>query len=108
MKLHTKQLTLAALTAAAYAVLSYFGSIFGITYGPIQCRFSEALCVLPFFLPETAWGLGVGCLIAGIAFQANWLMIGLAAVASGAVGAVFGAYPAYKASSMDPVEALRM
>ena len=51
---------------------------------------------------------GVGCLIAGIAFQTNWLMIGLAAVASGAVGAVFGAYPAYKASSMDPVEALRM
>ena len=55
-----------ALTAAAYAVLSYFGSIFGITYGPIQCRFSEALCVLPFFLPETAWGLGVGCLIANL------------------------------------------
>ena len=66
VKLHTKQLTLAALTAAAYAVLSYFGSIFGITYGPIQCRFSEALCVLPFFLPETAWGLGVGCLIANL------------------------------------------
>ena len=64
MKIRTRQLTLAALTAAAYAVLSYFGSIFGITYGPIQCRFSEALCVLPFFLPETAWGLGVGCLIA--------------------------------------------
>ena len=66
MKIRTRQLTLAALTAAAYAVLSYFGSIFGITYGPIQCRFSEALCVLPFFLPETAWGLGVGCLIANL------------------------------------------
>ena len=66
MKLRTRQLTLAALTAAAYAVLSYFGSIFGITYGPIQCRFSEALCVLPFFLPETAWGLGVGCLITNL------------------------------------------
>ena len=66
MKLHTKQLTLAALPAAAYAVLSYFGSIFGLTYGPIQCRFAEALCVLPFFLPETAWGLGVGCLIANL------------------------------------------
>lgn len=51
---------------------------------------------------------GVGCLIAGIPFQVNWLMIGLAAAASGAVGAVFGAYPAYKASSLDPVEALRM
>ncbi len=66
MKLPTKQLTVAALTAAAYAVLSYFGSIFGITYGTVQCRFSEALCVLPFFLPETAWGLGVGCLIANL------------------------------------------
>ena len=66
MKIRTRQLTLAALTAAAYAVLSYFGSIFGITYGSIQCRFSEALCVLPFFLPETAWGLGVGCLIANL------------------------------------------
>lgn len=66
MKLHTRQLTCAAIVGAAYAVLSIFGSIFGITYGPIQCRFSEALCVLPFLLPETAWGLGVGCLIANL------------------------------------------
>ena len=66
MKLHTKQLTLAALTAAAYAVLSYFGSIFGITYGPIQCRFSEALCVTPFLFPEAVGGLFVGCLIANL------------------------------------------
>lgn len=58
MKLHTKQLTLAALTAAAYAVLSYFGSIFGITYGPIQCRFSEA-AVRPALLPAGD-GLGPG------------------------------------------------
>ena len=41
MKLHTKQLTLAALTAAAYAVLSYFGSIFGITYGPIPVSYTH-------------------------------------------------------------------
>ena len=66
MKLHTRQLTCAAIVGAAYAVLSIFGSVFGITYGPIQCRFSEALCVLPFLLPETAWGLGVGCLIANL------------------------------------------
>ena len=52
MKLHTRQLTCAAIVGAAYAVLSIFGSIFGITYGPIQCRFSEALCVLPFLLPD--------------------------------------------------------
>lgn len=66
MKLRTRQLTVAALTGAAYAVLSYFGSVFGITYGPVQYRFAEALCVLPFLLPETAWGLGVGCLITNL------------------------------------------
>jgi len=51
---------------------------------------------------------GVGCMLIGIPFQVNWLMIVLSAVASGAVGAVFGAYPAYKAASLNPVEALRM
>ena len=60
------QLTLAAMVAAAYAVLSLLGAVFGITYGPIQVRFSEALCLLPFLFPETAWGLGVGCLIANL------------------------------------------
>ena len=66
MNLTTKKLTAAALTGAAYAVLSYFGSVFGITYGPIQCRFSEALCVLPFFLPEAVPGLFVGCLVTNL------------------------------------------
>ena len=65
-KIAVRQLTTAAMVCAAYAVLAIFGSIFGISYGPIQCRFSEALCVLPFLFPETAWGLGVGCLIANI------------------------------------------
>lgn len=65
-KITARQLTTAAMVGAAYAVLAIFGSVFGISYGPIQCRFSEALCVLPFLFPETAWGLGVGCLIANI------------------------------------------
>lgn len=62
----TKQLTLAAMVAALYAVLSYFGGIFNLTYGPIQFRFSEVLCVLPFLFPTTAPGLFVGCLIANL------------------------------------------
>lgn len=65
-KFDVKQLTLAAAVAALYAVLSYFGSIFGLTYGPIQFRFAEALCVLPFLFPATAPGLFVGCLIANL------------------------------------------
>lgn len=62
----TGKLTLAAMTAAAYAALSLLSAAFGIGYGPIQVRFSEALCLLPFLFPETAWGLGVGCLIANV------------------------------------------
>ena len=65
-KSRTRQLTHAAVAGGLYAALSLLGSVFGISYGPIQCRFAEALCVLPFLFPETAWGLGVGCLIANI------------------------------------------
>ena len=63
---NTQKLTLPAMTAAAYAALSLLGAVFGLTFGPIQVRFSEALCLLPFLFPETAWGLGVGCLIANL------------------------------------------
>lgn len=62
----TRQLTHAAIIAALYAVLAIGASVFGITYGPIQCRVSEALCVLPFFFPEAVPGLFIGCLIANI------------------------------------------
>ena len=65
-KFTTKDLTLAAMVAALYAVISYFGNVFGLTYGPIQLRFSEALCVLPFLFPATAPGLFVGCLAANL------------------------------------------
>lgn len=65
-KFTVKDLTLAAMVAALYAVMSYFGNIFGLSYGPIQFRFSEALCVLPFLFPATAPGLFVGCLITNL------------------------------------------
>ncbi len=65
-KFTTRQLTTAAIVGALYAALAVFSSVFGIAYGPVQCRFSEALCVLPFLFPETVWGLFAGCLIANI------------------------------------------
>ena len=65
-KLTVQHLATAAAVGAVYAVLSIFGSVFGVTFGTVQCRFAEALCVLPFFFPETVWGLFVGCLITNL------------------------------------------
>jgi uncharacterized membrane protein len=62
----TRQLTLAAAIGALYAALTMGASVFGIAYGPVQFRFSEALCVLPFFFPASAWGLFLGCLLANL------------------------------------------
>lgn len=61
-----QQITLAGIVGALYAVLSYFAAIFGVAYGPVQFRFSEALCVLPFLFPAAAPGLFVGCLVANL------------------------------------------
>lgn len=62
----TRQMATAGIIAALYAVLSYFSSVFGIAYGPVQCRFSEALCVLPFLTPAATPGLFLGCLVANL------------------------------------------
>ena len=65
-KLTLRHITTAAAVGAVYAAMSILGSVFGVTFGPVQCRFAEALCVLPFFFPETVWGLFVGCLITNL------------------------------------------
>ena len=62
----TRDLTFAALVAALYAVMGYFANIFGLAFGPVQCRFAEALTVLPFVFPAAAPGLAVGCLITNL------------------------------------------
>ena len=66
-KFTVRDLTMAAMIAALYAVMCYFGDIFGLTFGPVQLRFAEALTVLPFLFPAAATpGLFVGCLIANL------------------------------------------
>ena len=59
-------LTRGALVAALYVALTYFATLLGLSSGVIQFRFSEALCILPIFIPEAVLGLTVGCLISNI------------------------------------------
>jgi len=65
-KLSARDLTLAAIVGAIYVVLGYFGNTFNLTFGVVQCRFSEALTVLPFLTPVTGWGLYIGCVITNL------------------------------------------
>ena len=57
-------MTQAAAIAAIYVVLTCIAAGFDLASGAIQVRFSEALCVLPFFTPAAIPGLAIGCLIA--------------------------------------------
>ena len=65
-KSNVRYLSTAGIIAALYAVMAYFSSVFGIAYGPVQCRFSEALCVLPFLTPAAVPGLFLGCLVSNL------------------------------------------
>ena len=62
MKQKTRFLCETGVIAAIYAVLTVV--LAPISYGPMQIRVSEALCVLPFFTPAAVPGLFIGCLIA--------------------------------------------
>lgn len=64
MKLNTKRIAICGVIAAVYAAVTIATAAFA--YGPIQFRIAEALCILPFFLPYTTFGLFAGCLIANI------------------------------------------
>ena len=60
----TRLLCVSAVIGAAYAVLTV--ALAPISYGALQFRLSEALCILPYFIPGTAWGLAAGCCIANL------------------------------------------
>ena len=60
----TLRIAVAAVVAAAYAALTV--ALAPISYGAVQFRVSEALTVLPFFLPCTVWGLWIGCILANL------------------------------------------
>ncbi|MGN0156460.1 MAG: QueT transporter family protein [Lachnospiraceae bacterium] len=66
MKKNVRYMTQAAMIAAIYVVLTFLANLLGIANGVIQVRFSESLCVLPYFTPAAIPGLFIGCLISNI------------------------------------------
>ena len=61
-----RDLTIAAMVAALYTMMGYFANIFGLNFLVFQCRFAEALTVLPFLFPAAAPGLVVGCFLTNL------------------------------------------
>ena len=83
--------TLSAIIAALYVVLTLISAAFGLSSGAIQVRISEALCVLTFFTPTAVPGLTVGCLIANLITSAHPLdvIFGTLATFLGALGGYY-------------------
>ena len=61
----------AAIIAALYTVLTHAQNLLlpGSASWAIQCRLSEALCVLALFTPAAIPGLSVGCLLFNLTFS---------------------------------------
>ncbi len=60
----TKKITTIAIIGALYTALTFISAPF--SFGVIQLRLSEALCILPLFSPITVFGLTFGCLISNL------------------------------------------
>lgn len=83
-------LTQAAMIAALYVVLTMVSSMLGLANQAIQVRFSEALTILPFFLPAAIPGLFLGCLISNL-FAGGILLD----VILGSIATLIGAFGTY-------------
>lgn len=83
---NTRYIVTGAIIAAAYVVLTFISNIFGLAFGPIQLRISEALCILPLFTPAAIPGLTIGCFISNIlSFNALDMLFGTFATLTAAL-----------------------
>lgn len=84
-------LSIAAIIAALYVVLTYLASAMGLASFAVQVRFSEALTILPLFTPAAIPGLFIGCVLANILTGcAVWdVIFGSIATLIGALGTYF-------------------
>ena len=85
---NTRLITMGAAIAALYVVLTLIANAFGLANYAIQVRFSEALTILPYFIPVAIPGLFAGCIISNILTGAMPLdvIFGSLATLIGAIG----------------------
>ena len=80
---------MSAMVAASYVVLTYLSAAIGLSSGVIQCRLSEALCILPYFMGWAAVpGLAIGCMLANLLTGSVFydILFGSIAMLLGALG----------------------
>ena len=72
MNRRIRNLVHAAIIAALYVILTNYQNLLlpGSATWAIQCRVSEAMCVLAFFTPAAIPGLTVGCLVFNLNYAA--------------------------------------
>ncbi len=81
------RITQGAVIAALYVVLTM---VFApISFGPVQVRIAEALCIMPMFTPAAIPGLFIGCLIANLIGGGIMLDVIFGSLAT-LIGAVLG------------------
>ena len=85
---NVRMITQGAIIAALYVVLTMLANAMGLANYAIQVRFSEALCILPYFTVAAIPGLTIGCLISNMLTGAMvWdVLFGSLATLLGAIG----------------------
>lgn len=76
----TKKLCRAAVIAALYSVVCWL--LGELSWGPLQIRPAEALCILPLFYIEAVPGLWIGCVLANLFSGYGPLDMGVGALAT--------------------------
>ena len=69
MKVNKKRIAciiIGALIGAVYTALTFTSAFFGLAYGNIQFRISEALTIMPVFTPVAIPGLIIGCILSNL------------------------------------------
>ena len=86
----TVHLTQAAIIAALYIVLTFFANALGLANYAVQIRFSESLCILPYFSSAAIPGLFIGCLLSKIITGCA-----LPDIVFGSIATLIGAFATY-------------